>query len=80
MSERELWSAARIAKEFGWSGGAATARKWLHRHGIEHVTTTGPRDTRLYDPAEVRRVRADPDASPGRGRRTDLQRKAEEKP
>lgn len=72
MTDRELWSAARIAEEFGWSGGAATARKWLHRHRIKHEATAGPRDTRLYDPETVRAVR---EKAPGWGARTDLQAK-----
>ena len=47
----ELWTAARIAKEFHFAS-PAVARSWLKRSGIAHVDTAGPRDARLY-PAEV---------------------------
>lgn len=64
----ELWSAARIAQEFGLKD-AGSARAWLARFGVKHIATTGSRDTRLYDPAQVQATRA---AMPGAGSRTDL--------
>lgn len=67
MTERELWPAKRVAAEYGWHPGYA--RRWLSQNNIEHVTTTGPRDTRLYDPDKVRAAH---DRMPGRGYRTDL--------
>lgn len=67
MTERELWTAKQVAAEYGWHPGYA--RRWLSDHGIEHIRTTGPRDTRLYDPEQVRAAH---DQMPGRGYRTDL--------
>jgi hypothetical protein len=62
----ELWSAARIAQEYGWT--PAGARTFISRarryHGLNHVATEGPRDTRLYDPQQVRAAKAN---MPGRG-------------
>ena len=71
MTEQELWTAKQIAGMYGWHPGYA--RRWLNDHGIRHKTTTGRRDTRLYDPDEVRAAH---DAMPGRGYRTDLKTKA----
>lgn len=48
----ELWSARRIAQEYGWTPN--TARSFIRRYGLKHKTTEGPRDARLYDPVEVR--------------------------
>lgn len=60
----ELWSAARIAQEYGWA--TATARQFVRRHKIKHVATEGPRDTRLYNADQVRAAKS---GMPGRGRR-----------
>lgn len=64
MPEDPLWSVARIAAEYGWR--PVTARAFIRRYRLRHVTTEGPRDTRLYDPHQIR---AAYDSRPGRGRR-----------
>lgn len=58
----ELWSARRIAQEYGWA--PATARSFIRRYGLKNVTTEGPRDARLYNADEVRAAKA---RMPGRG-------------
>ena len=58
----ELWSARRIAQEYGWT--PAGARQFIRRAGLKHKATEGQRDTRLYDPVEVQAAKA---RMPGRG-------------
>ncbi|MBS2962584.1 hypothetical protein KGA66_05965 [Actinocrinis puniceicyclus] len=75
MTERELWSAARAADHLGLAG-THSARRTLSRWGVQAVAYERGESGRLearYDAQEVRDKAA---TRPGRGKRTDLMRKA----